>query len=161
MEKGLEFWSSTNLLPFLAVYWVLFILFDLAGTWVAVTTGNPFNYLIIGILPYQIIKIYNLLHNRYDRIEDSIRLADPELYKRSLQEETKKTVINMGSSEEVYNRARLIVELNRTGLQSQNLNVARYVKNIRVIDNSAMASLAIWFFNFAGLLFFLFFMSRS
>jgi len=160
MDKGFEFWSTKNIFPFIAAYWALFFLFDSAGTWLAVATKNPFPYLIVGIIPYPIIKIYRLLHNPYHRIEESIRQVDPELYSRSLQEETKKLVINIGSSEKAYNRARLIHELNRTGLHSNNLKVALYAKNVRAIDNSAMASLATWFFSFMGLMLFLF-LTRS
>jgi hypothetical protein len=158
MNKGFEFWSTKNFFPFIAAYWALFFLFDSAGTLLSVLTKNPFYYLIVGIIPYPIIKIYRILHNPYHRIEESIRQIDPELYNRSLQEETKKMVINIDSSEKVYNRARLIHELNRTGLHSNNLKIALYAKNVRSIDNTAMASLAKWFFTFAGLMFILFLM---
>jgi len=160
MNKGFEFWSSKNLFPFLAVYWAIFALFDLVGTGVAILTANPFYYFIMGVVPYPILKIYGFLHDRYDRIEESIRQADPELYNRSLQEGTKMTVLRMGSSEKAYNRGRLIVELLRTGKQSLNPKVAAYVKNVRAMDISSMVSLGIWFFTFMGLILYLY-LTRS
>jgi len=62
-------------------------------------TGNPFHFLVVGILPYPIIKIYKRIHDPYDRIEGAIREADPELYDRSVQEESKSMVLRMGSSD--------------------------------------------------------------
>ena len=135
-------------------------MFDFIGTTIAILTGNPFYYLIIGVVPYPILKIYGLFHKRYERIEESIRQADPELYNRSLQEGTKTMVLRLGSSEKVYNRGRLIDELLRTGKQSPNPKVVAYVKNIRAMDISSMVSLGIWFFTFMGLVLYLF-LTRS
>ena len=160
MDKGFEFWRTKNLFPFLAVYWAIFAMFDFIGTTIAILTGNPFYYLIIGVVPYPILKIYGLFHKRYERIEESIRQADPELYNRSLQEGTKTMVLRLGSSEKVYNRGRLIDELLRTGKQSPNPKVVAYVKNIRAMDISSMVSLGIWFFTFMGLVLYLF-LTRS
>jgi len=156
MGKGFEFWSTKNLYPFLAAYWAIFAAFDFIGTTIALLNRNPFYYFILGVVPYPILKIYGFIHSRYDRLEESIRDADPELYNRSLPEETYKGAPGIGRSEKVANRSRLIVELLRTGKRSPDPRVAAYVKNIRAMDISSMVSLGIWFFTFLGLVFFLF-----
>ena len=155
MKKGFDYWATNSFTAVIRTYWLIYAFYYLISIWAAyMLGGNPFIFLILGILPYVFLHIVKAIHSPIYNIEESIKKIDPELYALLSESNVKpKGIVVIGEGGR-FSSALMYAALLRTDLKSKDQRIKSYVENNKKVNNAGMYSLSAWVLTFIVMIFY-------